>query len=408
MAEFLHNTFSSLKVRNYRLYFIGQAISVTGTFMQGVAQAWLVLKLTNSGTMLGMVTALQFLPILLFGPWGGVIADRFNKRSVLFITQTIFAFQALTLGVLVLTGLVQVWMIGLLAFIYGMVNLIDNPVRQTFVPDMVGNERLRNAVTLYSSLVNLARVIGPALAAILIAEVGIGMCFIYNGLSYGAILVLLVVMNVKELQSAPRSNGMKGQMKEGLMYIAATPILRNTLLMMAVIGTLTYEFQVSLPLIAEFTFHGDAGTYAYLMSAQGIGSVFGGILLAGQKKASVKVLILAAFLFGFSTFLASLMPVLALTALFIFGTGFFSILFQSLGNTILQLRSQPHMRGRVMAYWTMAFLGSSAVGGPLIGWIGQTFSPRWGLGIGGIAAIMASVTGFLVISRTAQTLRREK
>lgn len=396
-ASFFKDTFSSLGVRNYRLYFIGQAISVSGTFMQSVAQAWLVLKITNSGTALGLVTALQFLPILMLGPWGGVVADRYDKRGLLFITQTIFGVQALVLGFLVITGLVQLWMVAGLAFLYGLINVVDSPTRQTFVPEMVGNERLRNAVTLYSSLVNLARVIGPILAAVLIAGIGLGMCFIINGISYVAIIILLFAMDVTKLNIANQMVRKSGQMIEGLRYILTTSHLRNTLLMMAVIGTLTYEFQVSLPLLAEFTFHGDAGTYAFLMSAQGVGSIIGGVLLAGQKSVSIKALTFAALFFGISTLFASFMPGLVLTAIFIFIVGFFSIYFLSLGNTILQLGSDPAMRGRVMAYWSMAFLGSTAIGGPIVGWVGEYASPRWGLGIGGLAAIAASFIGFIAI-----------
>lgn len=405
VAEYFHKTFSSLKVRNFRLYYIGQAVSVSGTFMQGVAQAWLVLKLTDSGTALGIVTALQYLPVLIFGPWGGVLADRFNKRKLIYLTQTVFAIQALLLGTLVLTGAVQVWMVGALAFLYGLVNVIDNPTRQTFVPEMVGTERLRNAVTLYSMLVNLARVLGPIVAAVLIVEVGVGLCFIINGFSYAAIIILLAMMRASELHKAPsRPAAAKGQMIEGLKYILRTPVLRNTLLMMAVIGTLTYEFQVSLPLLAEFTFHGNAATYADLTAAQGIGSVIGGLFLAGQKSASTSSLLLAALLFGTATITAGFMPTLNLTIILVLFIGFFSIYFQSLGNTILQLNSDPKMRGRVMSYWTMAFLGSTAIGGPLIGWIGQTFSPRFSLGVGGLAAIAAAAAGYFAMANKKKKL----
>ncbi len=400
---FVHNTFDSLKNRNFRLYFIGQLISVSGTFMQAVAQAWLVLKISHSGVALGLITALQFLPILVFGPWGGVIADRFNKRKLLFVTQFVFGIQALLLGILVLGGSVQLWMVGVLAFAYGIVNTIDNPTRQTFVPEMVGENRLSNAVSLYSSLVNMARVLGPILAGVLIATIGLGLCFILNGISYAAIILLLIMMNTKELHTAKTVSHMKGRLSEGFRYIIATPILRNTLLMMAIIGTLTYEFQVSLPMIAEFTFHGDAGTYAFLTAAQGIGSIAGGIVLAGKKKVASRMLVITALLFGITTVISAVMPTLSLTLLVILFVGFFSIYFLSLGNTILQLESVPEMRGRVMSYWTMAFLGSTAIGGPIIGWIGQQIGPRWGLGVGGFAAIIAAVFGFLTITKMKAT-----
>ncbi|MCL4364586.1 MFS transporter [Patescibacteria group bacterium] len=398
LSSYFDNTFSSLRVKNFRLYFIGQAISVSGTFMQAVAQSWLVLKITNSGAALGLVTALQFLPMLILGPWGGVITDRFRKRRILYVTQTIFGIQALLLGFLVVGGLVRLWMVAVLAFIYGLINLVDTPTNQTFVPEMVGNDNLRNAVTLYSALVNLARVLGPLLAALLIAKAGLGVCFIVNGLSYIVIIILLTMIDGNQLHRAERIKVIKGQMKEGLKYVFNTPILRNTLLMMAIIGTFTYEFQVSLPLLAKFTFHGDANTFALIMSAQGIGSVIGGILLAGQKKASTKILAASAFAFGLFTLLTALMPQLYLAMTLIFIVGFFSIFFLSLGNAILQLESDINMRGRVMAYWSMAFLGSTAIGGPIIGAIGEYLSPRWSLGIQGTAAIIASLIGYLTVT----------
>jgi MFS family permease len=399
LRRYSNSTFSSLKVRNYRLYYMGQVISTSGTFMQSLAQAWLVLQLTNSGTALGIVTALQYLPVLFLGPYGGVIADRFSKRNLLYFTQTTFGILALILGVLVATGWVQLWMVDVLAFAYGLINAIDNPTRQSFVVEMVGEDEIRNAVTLYSSLVNLARVLGPTLAGILIATVALAPCFIINGLSYAAVVIMLFMMHSDELHTPVPVARARGQLVAGFRYVMSTPILRNVLLMLAIIGTLTFEFQVSLPLIAQFTFHGNAESYAALTAAMGIGAVLGGLITAGQKKTSIRTLIIAAFFFGLTTLLAAMMPTIILAILALVLVGVFSIYFTSLGNSILQLESAPQMRGRVMAFWSIAFLGSTTIGGPIVGWIGE-WEPRWGLAVGGLAAIIAAGLGAIALRRT--------
>ncbi|MCL4487159.1 MAG: MFS transporter [Chloroflexi bacterium] len=397
LRQFGQNTFSSLKIRNYRLYYIGQVISTSGTFMQSVAQAWLVLQLTNSGTELGLVAALQYLPILILSPFAGVLADRFSKRRLLLVTQSAFGVIAVMLGLLVATGLVQIWMVYVFAVCYGLINTLDNPTRQSFVVEMVGERELKNAVTLYSSLVNLSRVIGPSIAGILIATVGLAPCFILNGLSYAAVVIMLLVMNVHELRTPPPAPRMKGQVRAGFNYVRSTPVLRNVLLMLAIIGTLTFEFQVSLPLIAQFTFNSGAQGYAALSAAMGIGAVAGGLITAGQKNMSSHLLILAAFLFGLATLIAAIMPNLVLAILGMVIVGVFSIYFTALGNSILQIESAPQMRGRVMALWAVAFLGSTTIGGPIVGLVGETIGPRWGLGIGGIAAIAAALLGFVTV-----------
>ena len=399
------NTFSSLKVRNYRLYYMGQVISTSGTFMQLIAQSWLVLKLTDSGTALGLVTALQYLPILFLGPLGGLVADRFPKRTILYLTQSISGILALILGVLVATNWVTLWAVYILAFCLGLVNSIDNPARQSFVVEMVGEAELKNAVTLYSSLVNLARVIGPAIAAAIIAAFGLAPCFIINGVSYAAVVIMLYRMDASELRSSPPLARSRGQLVEGFRYVLASPVLRNSLLMMAIVGTLTFEFQVSLPLIARFTFNGNASSYAMLSSAMGIGAVAGGLLIAGQKKVSPDKLVNAALFFGLAVLAASFMPTLGLTVAAMVITGVSSIAFTSLGNSILQLESTPQMRGRVMSFWAIAFLGSSTVGGPIVGWFGEFIGPRWGLGVGGIAALVAAFLGWMALRQVQQRSR---
>ena len=398
-------TFASLLVRNYRLYFTGQAISLCGTWMQSIGQAWLVLQMTNSGTQLGFVIAVQTIPILFLGPWGGLIADRFSKRRKLYYTQSISAFLALLLGVLVITNSVQLWMVYVLAFCLGLVNAVDNPTRQTFIPELVGKEKLTNAVSLNSIEINLARVVGPAIGGILIASLGLAPLFILNGISFIAVIFALYMMNGSEFSQVASVKKISGQLLEGFRYIKSNPILFDTLLMMSIIGTLTYEFSVSLPLLAQFTFNGTAQTYAVLSIAMGVGSMLGGFYVANAKKTSQKNLVLGAFLFGISVLVAAIMPTLSFELLAIVLIGFFSIIFLSNGNVILQLESAPEMRGRVMSLWAVAFLGSTPIGGPIIGWIGEHIGPRYSLLVGGIAALSAAYIGMRSLKRRNKNLK---
>ena len=366
-----------------------------GTWMQTIGLSWLVLKLTHSGTQIGLVVATQFLPILLFGVWGGVIADRFDKRRILYFTQTLAGLLALTLGLLVVTNHIHLWMIYSLAAGLGLVTVVDNPSRQTFVIEMVGRDRLKNAVTLNSTVVNGARIIGPSIAGVLILSVGIGECFLVNAASYVAVLIALALMRQAELHPAPRSGRAAGQIRAGVRYVLSVPRLRATLLMMFIIGTFAYEFPVILPLLATVTLHGNAGTYASMTVAMAIGSVFGGLYTAGQKAAGHKQLITAAVLFGFSLLLAAAVSGLATSLVVLTLTGALSIMFISTGNTTLQLTSDPAMRGRVMSLWTMAFLGTTPIGGPIIGYIADHSNPRVGLAVGGVSTLIAAGLGLV-------------
>jgi MFS family permease len=397
-------TFASLKIRNYRLYFIGQAISLVGSWMQIIAQDWLVLKITNSGTQLGIVSAFQFLPVLILGPLGGVIVDRFPKRKILFFTQTASGILALILGVLVITNLVQIWMIYILALCLGLINTVDNPTRNTFAPEMVGKDNLQNAIALTSVMINLARALGPVIAGVIIATLGLGPCFILNAASFLAGLTALFLMKKEELHIEPRLISSKGHLKEGFMYIKSSPILKNTILMMAIVGTFSYEFSVSLPLLAKFAFNGNAATYGFLTASTGFGSIFGGLLAASRKKISPNILVRYALLFGITLIIAAWMPNLIFSMMALFFAGIFSINFISLGNTTLQLESRPEMRGRVMSFWTMAFLGSTPIGGPIIGWIGEHWGVHWPLSIGGFAAVFAAIYGMMAFSKMNQVV----
>ncbi len=398
IKQYGKNTFASFAIKNYRLYFTGQAISLSGTWLQQIAQGLLVLKLTNSGTILGVVTALQFLPILLFGPVGGVIADRFPKRKILFFTQSAAGILALILSLLVALNLVQIWMIGVLSFCLGLVNLVDNPTRQSFVPELVGKEKMSNAVTLNSWEVNLARIIGPTIAGILVITVGFALCFFINGLSYIAVLIVLYLMDSKQFQSF-RKAGRSANLREGLKYVMQTPKIRSTLIILAIVGTLTYEFQVILPLVAKFTFHNAVAGYTELTAAMGLGAVIGGLFSAGRKSTSTQMLLFVLVLFGLSDIFAAIAPTFSVALIAMVFVGGASLNFNSMGNITLQMESLPEMRGRVMSLWTMAFLGSTPIGGPIIGWIGENISPRWGLGVGGVAALIAAIIGYLTIGR---------
>ena len=391
--------FSSLRVPNYRLYFIGQVISLSGTWMQRVAQSWLVLELTGSGTALGVVSALQFLPLLLLGPWGGVLADRYDKRRVLIATQAIPAVLAGILGLLVATDVVTVWMVYLLAVALGFVQVVDNPTRQTFIHEMVGPDDLTNAVSLNAVVVNVARVIGPGFAGALIVTIGLAPCFFINGLSYGAVLIALALMNPARLLRAPSQTRRPGQLREGLRYVRNTPEVLVPLVMLAIVGTLAYEYQVVLPLLAKFTFGGDAGTYATMSALTGIGAVVGGLATAAGGRKPATSLAWTAIVFGSIQMLTSMAPTLAICYAIMILLGAASIRFLALGNATLQLAAEPAMRGRVMALWAVAFLGSTPVGGPIVGWIGEHIGPRIALGLGGVATLASGILAYRALAR---------
>lgn len=405
IKNYTRSTFASLSVRNYRLYFTGQGISMAGTWLQTIAQTWLMYKLTGSGTYIGLLTAVQFLPVLALGPLGGLVADRFPKRRILFVTQTTAMLLALSLAVLVLTGMVQVWMVFALALLLGMVQVVDNPTRQTFIMEMVGRERLTNAVTLNSIEVNMARIIGPAIAGVLIAGIGIGYCFLANSVSYIAVLACLFLMRSAELQPSAAAARMRGQLREGFRYVRRNAPVRNILIMMAVIGTLSYEFQVVLPLFASKTFHADAAIYSLLMGAMGLGAVIGGIITANRRSPTSTTIALAAAGFGVAMLLAAVAPSIAVAAILMVAVGVGSISFTSIANSTLQLSVAPEMRGRVMSLWTMAFLGSTPIGGPIIGYISEHASPRIGLLVGGTAALGAGIFALVAIRRPRKIQR---
>ncbi len=393
-------TFRALSVRNYRLYFTGQVISVSGTWMQTVAQAYLILfPLHGTGLDVAIATSLQFLPLLLLGPFGGLIADRLDKRKVLYATQGSAGVLALVLGLLVVTHSVEIWQVFVLATGLGFVNLFDNPARQTFVFEMVGNDLLPNAVSLNSVLMNSARVIGPAIGGVLILFLGVATCFMVNALSYVAVIVALSMMQVSELHRRPGVARAKGQVREGLRYVWGNAELRTLLLAMAVVGVFAFNFTVTLPLLAKFTFHGGAATYSEFLAAMGVGAVIGGLFTAHRSRPSVPLLAAIAVVFGASILAVALSPTKLVATLLLVVMGAASIAFVSTNNANLQLRADPTMRGRVMSLNAIAFLGSTPIGAPLLGWISDVSSPRVSLVIGGVATLLAAIPLFVLAAR---------
>ncbi len=391
-------TFSSLAIRNYRLYFYGQSVSLSGTWMQTVALAWLTLQITGSGSQLGLVIAGQFLPLLLFGPWAGIFVDKNDKRTILLVTQSLFILVSLILGVLVFFEVTEVWMLYAAALASGFIRLFDNPARHAFLPEIVDAARLRNAISLHATVNNVARAIGPSIGGILIATTSIAFCFLLNAATYIAVIAMLIAMRVEEMEKSVPVMENKGLIRQGWEYLQATPFIKNLLIMMAVIGTFAYAFQVSLALLSDQTFLTGASGYATLMSAFGVGAVLGGLFSAGKGETSVRQFLAYGLLFAFSMIAAALSPTFAFAVASIFATGFFSINLLSSGQTMVQLKSNPEMRGRIMALWSMALLGSTPIGGPIIGFIGEHAGARWSLAVGGIATILAVIYGFYTLT----------
>jgi MFS family permease len=390
-------TFASFSLPNYRRYFAGQSVSLIGTWMQMTAQAWLVLTLTHSSTALGVIIGLQTLPVLLLAPYGGVIADRVDKRLMMIALQSAMGVQALILGLLTVTGSVRVWEIGVLAALLGVNNAFENPSRQSFMLEMVGPDHLRNAVGLNSVMVNVARVIGPAVAGILIASVGDGVCFLVNAGSFVAVVASLVTLDRSALAQPTPTPRARGQLREGLRYIRRRRELAVPLLMMGVVGCLTYEFQVTLPVMASKGLHAGATGFGFMTAAMGVGAVIGGLMVAARGRIGVRTLVLAASAFGVAMTLATLAPNLPLELVALVLVGGASISFMSSGNSTLQLNSAPEMRGRVMSLWFVAFQGSTPIGGPIVGWMMAVLGARAGLGIGAIACILVAFAGLAAL-----------
>lgn len=400
--------FASLKIRNFRYYFAGQSLSMIGTWMQNTAQSWLVYTLTHSGLMVGLLVAFQTLPILFFGPVGGTIADRLGKYRVLFWTQSFAGAQALALGVLELSGHLQLWELYLIAFTLGCIKAVDNPTRQTFIVEMVSRAQLTNAVSLNTVMNNVARALGPAAAGLLIAAIGSGWCFVINAGSFAFVVAALAALRQDELVPTPRAPRSRGQLLEGFRYVAHRPRLWQALLMMAVVGCLAYEFQVSLPLMAGNAFGGNSASYGFLTAAMGTGAVFGGLVAAARGNGSARRMVNTALAFGTALLLAALAPSFATeeVALVLVGAG--SVTFTSLTNSTLQLEVDPAMRGRVISLWSVAFQGSTPIGGPTVGLVAGALGARFGLGLGAVAALAAGLVGLATFGRRSRPPEEEE
>ncbi|WP_344951319.1 MFS transporter [Actinomadura miaoliensis] len=391
--------FRSLRVRNYRLFASGQVVSNVGTWMQRVAQDWLVLDLTHgSGTALGITTGLQFLPMLLFGLWGGVIADRYPKRRLLMITQAAMGALALVLGMLALTGTARVWHVYLLAFLLGVATVVDNPTRQSFVVEMVGKRDLPNAIALNSASFNGARLVGPAVAGVLIAVLGTGPVFLVNAASFGAVLFGLYVMRQDELHTAePVARG-KGQLREGLRYVWGRRDLTLVLVLVLFIATFGMNFQVTVALVSREVFHTGASSFGLASSMLALGALAGALLAARRAtRPRMRVLIGAALLFGVLEVVTGLMPAYWSFLVLLVPTGIALMTFTTAANATMQLGVAPEMRGRVMALYMLVFLGTNPIGAPVVGWMAEQFGPRMSIVVGGLVA----VTSVLVVAALA-------
>ncbi|MFD3485792.1 MFS transporter [Streptomyces sp. NPDC058665] len=391
--------FSSLRIRNYRLFATGQVVSNTGTWMQRIAQDWLVLTLTGSSTAVGITTALQFLPMLLFGLYGGVIADRCNKRTLLLGTQAAMGITGLALAALTLTGQVQVWHVYATAFVLGLVTVVDNPARQSFVHEMVGPDQLRNAVSLNSANFQSARLVGPAVAGVLITAVGSGYAFLLNGLSFIAPLTGLLLMRTSELHKVERTPRGKGQLREGLRYVAGRPELIWPIVLVGFIGTFGFNFPIWLSAFADDVFHAGAGTYGLLNTLMAVGSLIGALLAARRGTSRMRLLVAAAVLFGVLEIVAAFVPTFWIFAALLVPVGMCGLTVNVTANSSIQMTTDPAMRGRVMALFMMVFTGGTPLGAPLVGWITDTYGPRVGFAAGGAVAALAAVGVGVMLAR---------
>ncbi len=399
--------FSSLRNRNYRLFAAGQVVSNSGTWMQRTAQDWLVLDLSHgSGSALGIAAGLQFLPLLLFSLWGGAIADRFGKRRILLITQSLMGSLALILGILAVTGTVRLWHVYLLAFALGMVTVVDNPTRQTFVTEVVGQTDMANAIALNSAIFNLARIAGPAMAGIIIGLVGTPAAFLTNAVSYGAVITGLLLMRSGELSPVKRTPRARGQLREALRYLKGSPRIWLPLSMLFFVATFGMNFQVTTALMSRGVFHTGAGAFGLASTAYAVGALGGALLAARRRHPSVRLQIAVALSFGILETASGLMPTYWAFLLLLLPTGLSVVMYTTAANSAIQLGTDPQLRGRVMGVYMLVFLGGAPIGSPLIGWVAEQFGPRMSLISGGvISAIAAIAVGIVLIRITGTSVR---
>jgi MFS family permease len=386
-------TFSSLRYPNYRLWFGAALVANIGTWMQRIAQDWLVLTdLTDdSGVALGITTALQFLPLLLVGPWAGLLADRLPRRRLLMVTQGAMGVLALGLGALVLSGNAQLWQVYAFALGLGVVTAFDNPVRQTFVAELVPPERLANAVGLNSASFNAARLVGPGVAGLLIAAVGSGWVFVINGATFAATIAAVALMKAEATwarEPAPRG---KGQIREGLRYVRGRSDIMVIMVVMAVVSAFGLNFQLTSAMMARVEFERGAGEFGLLGSVLAVGSLTGALLAARRDRPRVRLVIGAAFAFAVATAVMALMPTFPAFVVACVPVGLASLTMMTAANSTLQTSTDPAMRGRVMSLYMMVFLGATPIGSPVVGWVGEAFGPRWSILVGSIATLVVAL-----------------
>jgi MFS family permease len=401
-------TFRSLKSFNFRLWSAGALVSNIGTWMQRVAQDWLVLtQLTHhDASALGIVMGLQFAPQLLLLPWTGLAADRLNQRKLLMLTQATMGVLALVLGVLTTAGVIQLWHVYVLAFLSGSAAALDAPVRQTFVAEMVGDADLPNAVALNSTSFNAAQMIGPAVAGLLIASVGIGWAFLLNGLSFAAVLISMSFFRLSELRASARAHRTTSGFLEGLRYVWRKPDLRAILIMLFLIGTFGLNFPIFISTMAVNVFHSDARAFGLLSSVMAVGTVSGALFAASRQRQDLASLMTGAGVFGLGCTLASLAPGYWWFAATLMIIGAAGLTFANGTNSIMQLSTEPAMRGRVMALRVAIALGGTPIGAPIVGWVANHFGPRWALGIGAGAGFAAALVAVYVLARRREPLLR--
>ena len=396
MRAAARRTFGSLDTHNYRLFFFGELVSYNGSWMQTMAEAWLVLQLTHHrGVAVGATFAFRFLPVLLFGLYGGTIADRFSRRRLLLITQTLAALLAVVLWLIVFTDVVNVWMVFALAFGLGLVTVVDEHARHAFVEEMVGPERVPNAVALNSAVGNSARITGPAIAGLLIAQVGVAWVFFVNAVSFFAVVAALLAMRPHELRRPIRHHE-RPRIREGLAYAWAIKEIRATIVLVAVVGTLVYNFPTFLTLLASESFHGDAGLAGFLMALLGVGTVLGGLLAAHRARPTARLVVGSAVLLGVSLVVAATLPSRFAVEVALVPVGLMAVFFGTTASAHMQIWSAPQLRGRVMAIYTLSTLGTTVVGGPFVGWVCGEWSARVGMGLAGAATFAAAIVASVV------------
>lgn len=399
------DTFRSFHVRNFRLFFGGQLISQIGNWLTLVAQVLLVYKLTNSGTALGLLAAVQFGPVLVIGAFAGLVADRSDKRKLLLVVQTFAMFQSFALATIAFMPHPSVVAVYITAFFGGIATAFDNPARRSFVVEMVPPRDINNAVSLNSALMTGARVVGPALAGVLVVSFGYGWAFLLDGISYLAVLAGLALMNPAELRPAQATPRGKGQIRQGLRYAKGHAELWVPLVMMALIGTLAFNFQTVLPVFTRRDLHGSEVTFTLLMSVVSIGSLVGALAAARRKDISVSIVTRASLAFGVALLLLAAAPNTPVAFVIALVMGLASISFMTASTAIVQIKSDPSMRGRVLALQAIVFLGSTPIGGPIVGFVAQHWGARYSLLIGALAALVAGAYGMASRERTEVPVR---